>query len=173
MSDAWAFQKQSQRLALVDARQARGGETDQRLPRQLPGAAGDQPQRLGNRGNALDRALAALELVAGLFGLLLLLFEDPCRYCLQALTVANTLAHEDHGAWSLLAVGVGNSATALNAWAQRVQPDVPVTQADKRLLARIGGVSATPLLLVVDPEGRVVRRVLGTQDPAALRELLR
>ena len=28
-------------------------------------------------------------------------------------------------------------------------------------------------LLVVDPEGRVVRRVLGTQDPAALRELLR
>ncbi len=105
--------------------------------------------------------------------LLLLLFEDQCRYCLQALTVANALAHEDQGAWSLLAVGVGNSATALNAWAQRVQPDVPVTQADKRLLARIGGVSATPLLLVVGPEGRVVRRVLGTQDPAALRELLR
>lgn len=104
--------------------------------------------------------------------LLLLLFEDQCRYCLQALTAADALAHEENAEWSLLAVGVGSSARALNAWAQRVRPNVPVTQADKRLLARIGGVSATPLLVVVDPEGRVVRRVLGTLDQTALRRLL-
>lgn len=94
--------------------------------------------------------------------LLVLLFEDECHYCLQALQVADARVHAEPDRYAMVAVGVGASARALNAWAQRVHPHAPVLQATGPLLASLGGVRATPLLLIVDASGTVRLRELGS-----------
>lgn len=104
--------------------------------------------------------------------LLVVVFEDECRYCLDALQIADARVHADPERYAMVAVGVGASARALNAWAQRVHPHAPVLHANPRFLAALGGVRATPLLLILGPDGALQKRELGSFDQADLEAWL-
>lgn len=92
----------------------------------------------------------------------IVVFEDKCHYCLTMMRTVQRVS--DARGWTPVAVGVGPSRQALSDWAKRANVRMPVMHADKRFLARIGGVKVTPLTLVVDPDGHIRRRIIGSAD---------
>ena len=101
---------------------------------------------------------------------LVVIFEDACRYCLDMLTTAETVAPRH--SLRLVAVGVGPNAAALRRWADRARLSAPITHASTRFIASVGGVEVTPITLLFDADGRQLLRLRGKRDAEALSAAL-
>lgn len=99
--------------------------------------------------------------------LALLFYEDQCTYCLR--TLRSLAAVAPGFGTQVLGVGVGQSGAALAEWGERAGVDVALVQANGPLLAAVGGVRATPVVVLIDPEGRQVAVEVGELDAAAVR----
>lgn len=101
----------------------------------------------------------------------LLLYEDQCTYCLRTLRALSDVARED--GIIVIGVGVGPSVSALHAWGRRAGPSVPLVHANGRMLAALGGVRATPVLVILDDEGRIIATIVGEQNAGDITLLLK
>ncbi len=129
-------------------------------------SAAAAPSLAGLSLQTIDKPHAQVELAQKVAIVVIVVFENECHYCLTMMRTVQRVA--DARGWAPVAVGVGPSRQALSDWAKRANVRMPVVHADKRFLARIGGVKVTPLTLVVDTCGNIRRRIVGSVDDAML-----
>jgi hypothetical protein len=100
---------------------------------------------------------------------MLLLFEDGCSYCLSMIKNADALLRRNPEQLNLLLIGVGSDKNALAKWSDRVETQAEKVQADGEFLSAIGGVKATPIMLIANRKGEFAQKITGAISRAQLR----
>ncbi len=134
----------------------------------------------GERSSLLDFELRSLDAPEshglhrhGGKPVVLLFFEPDCNWCLRQFLAVNDLAKRCGDSFRPLAIGVNGDRGRLRRELRRVQPRFPAYQASPELIAALGGIPATPVLLVGDAEGRLLNRLRGYVAPERLADELR
>lgn len=103
---------------------------------------------------------------------LLLLFEDQCSYCLSMIQRSQALVQQNPEQYHLVLIGVGSDPKALIAWSNRVPSHARKVLANKKFLSALGGVKATPLLLIANARGEFAQKISGAVSTKVLRAAL-
>ena len=104
--------------------------------------------------------------------LLMLFFEPDCNWCLRQVRAVNKLSTTCDGDFAAIAVGTGGSRAELKRELRRSRPAFPAYQVSPRLFDALGGIEATPLILVGGADGAFVTHVRGYTPAESLLETL-
>lgn len=101
---------------------------------------------------------------------LMMLFAPDCRWCDKQMQHMQQLATQC-SQWQFSLLGVNGSSKQLNRVLRQQQVALNAYLADAALLRQLGGVSATPVTLLLDREHKVLGQVQGYQSADRLQQL--
>lgn len=99
-----------------------------------------------------DPEIHALDIYEGK-PVVMVFFQPNCNWCAKQIDAINDLSKQCSHKFEAIAVGIGGNRTELRKELRRLRPDFPAYQASPRLIAEMGGVIATPIILLGDARG--------------------
>ena len=97
----------------------------------------------------------------------LVLFEPECTWCFKQVRVLNRL-QQQCASFRAAGVGVNGSRRALLAEVRRLRADFPLYEASQALLADLGQIPGTPLMIYIDQSGQFENFSRGFQSESLL-----
>lgn len=132
----------------------------------------EQPQLLGfehknlRSGQVTDLTQLAGKPVAMMF------FEPECSWCIKQARILEKLQSQCENSFTPVMLGVHGNRVALKRALFDLGVKLPAYKASKPLVQAMGGIPATPILLVTDKEGRYRQYYRGMTTKDKLQPLL-
>ena len=138
----------------------------------LAAADSSAPQLLGfehknlRSGEVTDLSQLSGKPVAMMF------FEPDCSWCVKQARILDSLKQQCQGSFTPVMLGVHGNRMALKRVLFDLGVKLPAYKASKSLVRKMGGIPATPIMLVTDELGRYRRYFRGMTGPDKLKPLL-
>ena len=102
----------------------------------------------------------------------LVFFEPDCSWCFKQTQLINHM-YQECPDFKAAAIGVNGSRRSLMQEVLRLRPDFPAYQIDANMLAELGAVEGTPLMIFVDDHGDFLTYTRGYQKREIFESLLK
>lgn len=102
--------------------------------------------------------------------LVMVFFQPDCNWCARQVRVINSLRKQCN--FEAIAVGTGGTRMELREELRQLRPTFPAYQASPELIRAMGGVDATPVMLLGDADGHFLNWSRGYLADKELTSLL-
>ncbi|WP_051252580.1 TlpA family protein disulfide reductase [Ferrimonas kyonanensis] len=102
----------------------------------------------------------------------MMFFEPDCSWCIKQARILDKLQQQQHNSFIPVMLGVHGNRLALKRALFDLGVSLPAYQASRALEREMGGIPATPILLVADKQGHYLRYFRGLTTPEQLIPLL-
>ncbi len=132
----------------------------------------DKPQLLGfEHKNLRSGQVTDLKQLKGK-PVAIMFFEPECSWCIKQARVLNQLQEQCNQSFTPVMLGVHGNFVALKRALFDLGVKLPAYRASKSLVKAMGGIPATPIMLVTDEQGRYRKYYRGLTKETKLKPLL-